>query len=782
MAGGAPTIVPTETDMKIVCIEDLREAGSKSMPIRAREFYNSGSTDQQTITENSAVFAKYWLRPRVLVDVSAADPSTSVWGRRIKFPLGISPAGLQAMAHPDGELATSRAAAEKGINMGISSFSNYKLADVINVGRTVGPINYAIQLYTMKNRGLQERIIREAEAQGCKAILLTADSPVLGVRYNEHRNDFRTPPGLDFPILEWKNEEVRGRTHEAGFIGFNDDAHSWAREIPWLRARTNMEIWIKGVLTGEDTQLAREYGCDGIVVSNHGGRQLDGVPATLDALPECVEAAAGKIRIHVDGGFRRGQDIFKALALGAECCWVGRPAIWGLAYDGQNGVEKMIDILYDEFRRYIVALSVSDSRAFCIPTLSALVIDKQFLTSTRLAIHSLFPIATMDVKQELAGEIDLVTQSILLASSNHDLKALKDLLRDGSANVQDAETGFTPLHAAIAACEDDEELNDQNNMNGKVLDPEEEAAVETVKLLLQNGAIWNDLDKNNETPGCIARRLGLNTLYETMVDAGVRAELLFSKLDEYQPLEDGEDEDEDEDEQQDTQKRDGTEEPTTEPLAEKQHQSEPSIPAAHSDQKDDVTIQKIIDDVSLDNKTYLRSALTFTEDKLLDESANAVMMDWETTIMNRHAEILLPVEGLRALNVGHGMGIVDTAIQSHSPKEHHIIEAHPQVLQQMRDRGWFDKPGVVVHEGRWQDIVPQLVEQGVLFDGIYYDTFAEDYKALRELFSEHVIGLLDPVGGKDGEGGKFSFYNGLGADRQICYDVYTKVCASARTP
>ncbi|KAL9091428.1 MAG: hypothetical protein Q9165_004814 [Trypethelium subeluteriae] len=389
----------------------------------------------------------------------------------------------------------------------------------------------------------------------------------------------------------------------------------------------------------------------------------------------------------------------------------------------------------------------------------------------------------MDLPQELTGEIDLVTQSILLASSNHDLEALKDLLRDGSPNVQDAETGFTPLHAAIAACEDDEEVRNKKVIDGKVSDPEEEAAVETVNLLLQNGAIWNDLDKNNETAGCIARRLGLDALYETMVDAGVRAELLFGRLDEYQPLEDGEDENEDEqqDEQQNTPEMNGTEEATTEPLAEKQHQTEPSIPVALSDQKDDIIGQKILDDVSLDNNTYLRSTLTFTEDKLLDESANAVMMDWETTIMNRHAEILLPVEGLRALNIGHGMGIVDTAIQSHSPKEHHIIEAHPQVLQQMRDKGWFDKPGVVVHEGRWQDIVPQLVEQGVLFDGIYYDTFAEDYKALRELFSEHIIGLLDPAGGKDGEGGKFSFYNGLGADRQICYDVYTKVCASAET-
>ena len=385
----------------------------------------------------------------------------------------------------------------------------------------------------------------------------------------------------------------------------------------------------------------------------------------------------------------------------------------------------------------------------------------------------------MDIDSTVVG-VDLLTQSILLAASNHDVKALKDLLRDGSANVQDPETGFTPLHAAVAACEKDEEQvfsktspdgQVKQNADNCISAEEEEAAVETVRLLLQNGAIWNDLDKNNETAGCIAHRLGLKTLYDVVVDAGVRAELLFSKLDEYQALDDGEDEQD----SQDGQTVEETVEPTTEPLNEKQHQFEQSVPVTHGESKEDIVTQEKIDNVSLDNNTYLRSALTFSEDKLLDDSANAVMMSWESTIMNRHAEILLPVEGLRALNVGHGMGIVDAAIQSHSPKAHHIIEAHPQVLQQMRERGWFDKPGVVIHEGRWQDVVPKLVEEGTVFDGIYYDTFAEDYKALREFFSEHVIGLLDPSGGKDKEGGIFSFYNGLGADRQICYDVYTKV-------
>ena len=235
------------------------------------------------------------------------------------------------MAHPDGELATSRACAHQRVNMAISSYSNHAISEVRAAGRSVGPVAHAIQLYTMRDRALQERIIRNAEAAGCSAIFLTADSPVLGVRYNEWRNDFRTPDGLALPVLEKTTEELRRQTHDGTFVGFNDDAHSWEREIPWLRSVTGMEIWIKGVLTAEDTELAVRHGCDGVLVSNHGGRQLDGVMATLDALPECVEAAGGRIRVHVDGGFRSGTDIFKALALGAECCWVGRPAIWGLA-------------------------------------------------------------------------------------------------------------------------------------------------------------------------------------------------------------------------------------------------------------------------------------------------------------------------------------------------------------------------------------------------------------------------------------------------------------------
>lgn len=344
-----------------------------------------------------------------------------------------------------------------------------------------------------------------------------------------------------------------------------------------------------------------------------------------------------------------------------------------------------------------------------------------------------------------ASEEDvLLAKRIISAAERHDLSALKVLLKEGSANVQDptATAATSPLHAAIISC-------------GEAKDGKEagDDAIQTVDLLLQNGAIWNDLNKDDETPGCIALRLGQKKIYDAMVEAGVRAELLFSKM---QALGLGGDDDAVEEEE--------TEEASDDqPAAKKQKVAEGEAqPVA------EVVDPKVLDDVSLDNKAYLKSQLRYQGHILLDESDNAVMMDWETEIMQRHAETLIPKKGLKVMNVGHGMGIVDTAIQTHEPAEHHIIEGHPQVHQRLREQGWYDKPNVIIHEGRWQDILPKLVEQGVVLDAIYYDTFAEDYAALKEFFSEYVIQLL-------ASDGKFGWYNGLGADRQVCYDVYTKV-------
>jgi protein arginine N-methyltransferase 2 len=350
-----------------------------------------------------------------------------------------------------------------------------------------------------------------------------------------------------------------------------------------------------------------------------------------------------------------------------------------------------------------------------------------------------------EMAEQATEEDVLMAKRIIGAAERHDLPALKVLLKEGSANVQDptASVATSPLHAAIASC-------------GKAEDGKEagEDAVETVQLLLQNGAIWNDLNREDDTPGCIALRLGQKKIYDIMVEAGVRAEILFAKMAAL-GLGDNSVEEVEEDEEEAASE--------DQPAAKKQKVSEEEvkeIPKAVED--------PVLDDVSLDNHAYLKSQLRYKDKILLDESDNAVMMDWEDQIMRRHAETINPKPGLKVMNVGHGLGLVDTAIQTHNPAEHHIIEAHPQVHQRLRETGWYDKPNVHIHEGRWQDILPKLVEQGVVLDGIYYDTFAEDYAALKEFFAEYVIQLLAPDG-------IFGWYNGLGADRQICYDVYTKV-------
>ncbi|KAF2669258.1 arginine N-methyltransferase 2 [Microthyrium microscopicum] len=304
-----------------------------------------------------------------------------------------------------------------------------------------------------------------------------------------------------------------------------------------------------------------------------------------------------------------------------------------------------------------------------------------------------------ETKVEASDADILLAQRLLSASARHDIPVLSILLKDASANVRDPATGTSPLHAAIEACAENKSL--------------EPSAVKTVHLLLENGAIWNDLNKKDETPGCIALRLGLKDVYDEMVMAGVRAELLFGRMK-------GEEAD-----------------------------AKPKTLAG-------------------DNNVYLASTLRFNPTIILDEEDNAVMMQWEDAIMARHAETLLPnPPGLRIMNVGHGMGIVDRAIQARSPDEHHIIEAHPQVLARLKEQGWHEKKGVTVHEGRWQDVLPKLMEKGVVLDAIYYDTFAEDYAAFKE-FTDGIIPILD-------EEGRFGWYNGLGADRQIVYDVMTKV-------
>ena len=332
-------------------------------------------------------------------------------------------------------------------------------------------------------------------------------------------------------------------------------------------------------------------------------------------------------------------------------------------------------------------------------------------------------------------------QDILRATSEHDLHALEKFINEYSfpdcktVDVQDPATGYSPLHAVVLSCQP------LANGDGHHNPSQEDTGAQIVKFLLENGAIWNQLDKNNETPGCLAYRLGLHDLYQLMVDAGVRAEMLLSRLDEYEKLEDDDEDDQDGDLGRDA--------------SETENASETEVGSVRQD---------------VNSSAYLSSALLLSNDKLLDIHQNGVMMAWESGIMQQSADCILPEAGLKVLNIGFGMGVIDSHIQHHpnTPASHHIVEAHPDVLAEMQSKGWMDKQGVVVHSGKWQDVLPRLVVEGEVFDAIYFDTFAESYSEFRGFFSEQVIGLLN-------QDGRWSFFNGMGADRQICYDVYQKV-------
>ncbi|KAJ9653462.1 Arginine N-methyltransferase 2 [Neophaeococcomyces mojaviensis] len=352
-------------------------------------------------------------------------------------------------------------------------------------------------------------------------------------------------------------------------------------------------------------------------------------------------------------------------------------------------------------------------------------------------------------------------EELLLVASLHENERLEKLLEEykftdyNAVDVQNAQ-GMSPLHAAIASCEK-KQLNGESG-SGSV--STESAACDTVRLLLESGAIWNQLNKNGETPGCVAYRLGLYDLYELMVDAGVRAEIILNRLDGYERLEDEEVEEGEPEENH----RNDTQNTTAEGVDDDEV---PTLIESATSMTADTSIGTYQD---VNNADYLASDLVLTRDKLLDEQQNGVMMAWESGIMKRSADLLLTKPEMRILNIGAGMLIFDSFVQAHErkPAIHHIVEAHSDILTNMEAQGWNTKAGVTIHSGRWQEILPQLITENQTFDAIYYDTFAETYSDFREFFTEYVIGLLEP-------GGQWSFFNGMGADRQISYDVYQKV-------
>ena len=299
--------------------------------------------DEITIKRTRAVFDSIMLRPRMLVDVSERDMSTSVLGQRIEIPVMLAPAGQHGRAHPDGELASARAAGSMGTAMLLSAGSSYTLEEVGKVA--TGPIWF--QQYLYKDRALTKSFTERAGAAGCSAICITVDSRQPARRERDVRNAYVTPPSPTYGTAEPERRVHELGERPGGAPSLVDQASTWS-DLEWLVSDIPLPVVVKGIMTAEDARLCVQHGAKAVVVSNHGGRQLDTTFATIEVLPEIVEAVDGRLEVYLDGGIMRGTDVFKALALGARAVFIGRPVFWGLAVNGEAGLREVLQILRDE--------------------------------------------------------------------------------------------------------------------------------------------------------------------------------------------------------------------------------------------------------------------------------------------------------------------------------------------------------------------------------------------------------------------------------------------------
>ncbi len=332
----------------LINLHDMEGAARERLPPMIFGYYASGSLDEITLRENRAAYDRIALRPRVLANVSERDLSTTLLGASLPAPILVAPMAFQRLAHPEGELATARAAARNGWGMILSTLSTTPVEEVR--AATGAPLWF--QLYVFKDREMTRALVERAERAGCSALVLTVDTPVLGRRERDVRNHFHLPADVSIahtmPGGMQKLPEVDDDSGLAAHAHSMLDAAVTWRDIDWLRSFTTLPVLLKGILRADDARLAVENGVAGIIVSNHGGRQLDTAVASIRALPEIAQAVAGEVEILVDGGIRRGTDIVKALALGARAVLVGRPVLWGLALNGEEGVTRVMEMLRDE--------------------------------------------------------------------------------------------------------------------------------------------------------------------------------------------------------------------------------------------------------------------------------------------------------------------------------------------------------------------------------------------------------------------------------------------------
>jgi 4-hydroxymandelate oxidase len=327
-----------------VNIYEYEALAKERLPQPEYDFIAGGATDEITLKRTREIFDAIMLRPRMLVDISQRDLSTTVLGQQIAFPIMVDPAGHHGRAHPDAELATARAAGALGTVMILSSGSSRTLEEVAKAA--TGPIWF--QQYLYKDRGLTKMMAQRAQDAGYRALCLTLDSTMRAKRERNIRNNYSNPPspnysGLAVQEMSWSFTSDAPR----GANDLIDRSATWSY-LDWLAANTPLPLVVKGIMTGEDGRLCGEHGVRGVIVSNHGARQLDTTFASVEVLPEVVEAVDGRVEVYLDGGIRRGTDVLKALALGARAVLIGRPLFWGLAVDGEAGLRAIVQMLRDE--------------------------------------------------------------------------------------------------------------------------------------------------------------------------------------------------------------------------------------------------------------------------------------------------------------------------------------------------------------------------------------------------------------------------------------------------
>jgi 4-hydroxymandelate oxidase len=328
-------------------LHEVEALARDTLPPATWDYFAGGAEDEITLRANRTAFEQLELRYRVLVDVSRRDTSLDLLGTRIPAPIVVAPMAFQRLAHPEGECAMARGAAAAGIPMTVSTFSTVPLEEVC----AVGPGPRWFQLYVHRDRGITRELVRRAHAAGYQALVLTVDVPEIGRRERDIRNQFRLAGELraaNFVVGESDPLQEADGSALAAFVGgVREPSLTW-RDLEWLRGIAPLPLLVKGIVRADDARKAADCGAAGVVVSNHGGRQLDGAIASLRALPDVADAVGGRVLVMVDGGIRRGTDIVKALALGARAVMVGRPILWALSLCGDAGVRHALEILKAE--------------------------------------------------------------------------------------------------------------------------------------------------------------------------------------------------------------------------------------------------------------------------------------------------------------------------------------------------------------------------------------------------------------------------------------------------